>query len=299
MVDAPLPPEIAKYLAILGRDPNSMIFAPLAEAYRRAGMLDEAIATAKEGLERHPNYLSAMVALGRAYFEKGMLKEASEELEHVVKIAPDNIIAKSILEEIRKQGPVVSGQGPEGSDQAPGVSGQVPEKLEPETWNLEPEEELEPLEVEDIAEVEEVEAEPVFGEEITEELWTGESIPEKKAEPKKGITTETIAELYIKQGYLDKAIDIYQTLYDADPYNDEIKGKLEELKGRLEVRSQGPETKNQEPVVSIQVPGKLEAGTWKLESEEESEIQKPETEDENVKRLEAWLKSIQNERRKG
>lgn len=286
MVDAPLPPEIAKYMAILSKDPNSMVFAPLAEAYRKAGMLDEAIATAKEGLERHPNYLSAMVALGRAYFEKGMLKEASEELEQVVKIAPDNIIAKNILDEIRKQGPVVSGQGPE--------------KLEPETWNLEPEEELEPLEVEEIAEVEEVEAEPAFGEEISEELWTGESIPEKKAEPKKGITTETIAELYIKQGYLDKAIDIYQTLYDADPYNEEIKGRLEELKRQGSGGSgQGPETKNQEPVVSIQVPGKLEAGTWKLEPEEESEIQKPETEDENVKRLEAWLKSIQNERRKG
>ena len=256
--DAPLPPEIAKYMATLSKDPNSMVFAPLAEAYRKAGMLDEAIKTAQEGLKLHPNYLSGMVALGRGYFEKGMLQEANKELEQVVKIAPDNIIAKNILEEIKKQWSGVSGQGSE---------------------KLEPEEEPEILEVEEIAEVEEVEAEPAFGEEISEELWTGEAIPEKKAEPKKGITTETIAELYIKQGYLDKAIDIYQTLYDADPYNEEIKGKLDELK-------------RQGPVVSGQ--GPESGGQQSLESE------KPETEEgENVKRLEAWLKSIQNERRKG
>src|SRR3990172_3838835 len=91
--DVPLPPEISKYQAILSKDPNSMVFAPLAEAYRKAGMLDEAIKTAQEGLKLHPNYLSGMVALGRACYEKGMLKEAGEALGQVVKIAPDNIIA--------------------------------------------------------------------------------------------------------------------------------------------------------------------------------------------------------------
>lgn len=55
--------------------------------------------------------------------------------------------------------------------------------------------------------------------------------------PKKEITTETIAELYVKQGYLDKAVDIYQAIYDAHPEDEEIKRKLHELKRRLEVGS--------------------------------------------------------------
>src|SRR4030067_1320406 len=122
--DAPIPPEINKYLAILSKDPGSMVFAPLAEAYRKAGMLDEAIATAQDGMKLRPDYVSGMVALGRAYFEKGLMAEARENLEKVLVIAPDNIIAAGILEEIKKQWPGASGQGPE--------------KPEPVTSNLEP-----------------------------------------------------------------------------------------------------------------------------------------------------------------
>ena len=53
----------------LGKDPNSKIFAQLAEEYRKAGRLEEAIQTCRDGLETHPNYFSARVALGRALLE--------------------------------------------------------------------------------------------------------------------------------------------------------------------------------------------------------------------------------------
>ena len=93
-------PEIEKYAALMAKDPNSRAFAPLAEAYRKSGMLDEAILVARGGLEKHPNYLSGRVALGRAYFEKGMKEDAARELEAVAKGTPDNIIAQRILGDI-------------------------------------------------------------------------------------------------------------------------------------------------------------------------------------------------------
>jgi hypothetical protein len=92
--------EIDKYVLLLAKDPSSRVFAPLAEAYRKAGLLDDAIQTAEDGLKVHPNYLSGRVALGRAYYEKKMLAEAREEFQKVVKSAPDNLMAHKVLGQI-------------------------------------------------------------------------------------------------------------------------------------------------------------------------------------------------------
>jgi hypothetical protein len=92
--------EIGKYLDILAKDPKSRVFAPLAEAYRKAGLVDDAVATALEGLKVHPNYLGGRVALGRAYFEKRQYAEAAAEMQKVVKSAPDNLMAHRVLGQI-------------------------------------------------------------------------------------------------------------------------------------------------------------------------------------------------------
>jgi hypothetical protein len=92
--------EIGKYLDILAKDPKSRVFAPLAEAYRKAGHVDDALATALEGLKVHPNYLGGRVALGRAYFEKRQYAEAAAEMQKVVKSAPDNLMAHRVLGQI-------------------------------------------------------------------------------------------------------------------------------------------------------------------------------------------------------
>src|SRR5512141_425667 len=92
--------EIGKYLEILAKDPNSRVFAPLAEAYRKAGFLDDAVETALEGLKVHPNYLGGRVALGRAYFEKKQYAEAAAEMKKVVASASDNLMAHKLLGQI-------------------------------------------------------------------------------------------------------------------------------------------------------------------------------------------------------
>ena len=74
-------------------DPASIAFAALAEEYRRAGRYDEAIATCRTGLARHPAYLSARVTLGRALVEAGEYAAARQELEQVLRLAPENLAA--------------------------------------------------------------------------------------------------------------------------------------------------------------------------------------------------------------
>lgn len=85
-------------------DPASIVFAALAEEYRKAGRIDEAIETCRAGLERHPSYLSARVTLGRALIEKGDFREARTHLEQVVRQAPENLAAIRALAEIHHRG---------------------------------------------------------------------------------------------------------------------------------------------------------------------------------------------------
>jgi tetratricopeptide (TPR) repeat protein len=81
-------------------DPASIAFAALAEELRRAGRFDEAVATCEAGLLRHPAYMSARVTLGRALLEMGRYDEARTELEHVLRVSPENLAAIRGLAEI-------------------------------------------------------------------------------------------------------------------------------------------------------------------------------------------------------
>jgi tetratricopeptide (TPR) repeat protein len=97
MADSPRIEELRRRVQM---DPASIAFAALAEEYRKAGRFDEAIATCTAGLQRHPAYLSAHVTLGRALIEVGRYDEAREELEHVLRVAPENLAAIRGLAEI-------------------------------------------------------------------------------------------------------------------------------------------------------------------------------------------------------
>lgn len=83
----------------LERDPESRLFAQLAEELRKQGEVQEAIAVARSGLERHPEYPSARLTLGRALLDSGDPAGARAELEAAVAGAPDNILASRLLGE--------------------------------------------------------------------------------------------------------------------------------------------------------------------------------------------------------
>ncbi len=92
-------PLIYGYLKKYQEDPNSRVFAPLAEAYRKAGLIDEAIEIATDGLKLHPHFIGGRVALARALFEKKRYTDVIRELDVVLEDAPDNLVAQRLRAE--------------------------------------------------------------------------------------------------------------------------------------------------------------------------------------------------------
>jgi tetratricopeptide (TPR) repeat protein len=95
----PFEPALYGYLKKFQQDPTSRVFAPLAEAYRKAGLPDEAIEIAREGLKIHPKFVGGRVALARALFDKRMYAEVVTELAPVAQDVPDNLVAQKLLAE--------------------------------------------------------------------------------------------------------------------------------------------------------------------------------------------------------
>jgi tetratricopeptide (TPR) repeat protein len=91
------PPYFREYLRRFQEDPTSRVFAPLAEAYRRLGRMDDAISICLEGLEHHPDFHGGRVILAKCYLAKNLLHEAKQELERVVHAVPENLLGQRLL----------------------------------------------------------------------------------------------------------------------------------------------------------------------------------------------------------
>lgn len=92
-------PVVYEYLKRFQEDPSSRVFAPLAEAYRKAGLLKDAVAIAREGLRVHPHFVGGRVALARALFDLKEYDEVIKELRELIVDVPDNLVAQRLFAE--------------------------------------------------------------------------------------------------------------------------------------------------------------------------------------------------------
>ena len=96
-----LPSEFREEVEKLERkhadNPEGRYFVPLANAYRKAGHVDRAMALLREGLERHPDYLSAHIVLGRCLTDVGDGAAAEREFRYVLSLGPQHLIALRTL----------------------------------------------------------------------------------------------------------------------------------------------------------------------------------------------------------
>jgi tetratricopeptide (TPR) repeat protein len=95
--------EIEKLERRWAENPKGRNFAPLADAYRKAGELDRAIELCQNGLALHPDYVSAHIVYGRCLIDMKNDTGAKEGFQKVLALDPENIIALKILGEIAER----------------------------------------------------------------------------------------------------------------------------------------------------------------------------------------------------
>lgn len=233
--------EIRRFEEQYRRMPDSLVFARLADAYRKAGDPNRALEILEAGISRHREYASAHIVRARACLDLERTGAAEESFLRVLELDNANLVAMRGLAALaRERGDLASAR----------------------LWfqrisGLDPEKSAEP----DVAEPDDVPAaslppEPEPLPRTEEEWWTPDAEPAvEKAEPTPGgpagawwfedpaeggsaedgdLLTRTMAELYEKQGLFEEAAAIYAELLSDRPDDDELRAALAQLETRLE-----------------------------------------------------------------
>ncbi len=240
-----------RFEGILRSDAGAYSFAPLSDIYRRLGLLEDALETARKGCALHPDFAAGQMALARAALDSAIKNEAVSALEKVVSITPENLEAQRLLAELytaegngvaaRRCLLIASSLDTEEQVIAAPIAGMEEELQEEEILEadiLELSDEF--IEDESFAEnlVDPFSAlpdRPSLGEDFSRaEPYLMESPPvyhdePPVVEPSPLMLSATIAELYVNQGFTDKGVDVYRELLAADPLNESYMLRLKEL----------------------------------------------------------------------
>jgi len=244
--------DIKAYEERLAANPDSFCFARLAEIYLKVGLTDDALHVARKGVTRHPGHIAGHRVLALACQAKGLTEECRSELELVVAAIPEDVEALKLLgrlyvgsgndcaaigalktvldlnpadEECRLELEAIehsiSGAVAVGSEPAAGTPVVPPECRDEEFVAYDDEEEI--IEELDILELDE-------GDLIEEIPEDGED----EAEPDASVhhdplSTTTLAELYVQQGFVAKALEIYRSILADDPANGVALARVAEL----------------------------------------------------------------------
>lgn len=88
---------LAKYFTLYKKNPRSRVFAPLAESYRKLGMLEDAYKVLKDGIRHHPNYTLGYIVLAHCYYDEQKFDLTYNTLRPIVSQNADNISLQKIF----------------------------------------------------------------------------------------------------------------------------------------------------------------------------------------------------------
>jgi tetratricopeptide (TPR) repeat protein len=96
--------EVEKLERRWSENPSGLTFAPLAEAYRKAGDQQRALEILEVGLAVHPDYVPALIVRGRCHLDAANLVEAEVAFQQVLARDPVNAIALKGMADLCEQG---------------------------------------------------------------------------------------------------------------------------------------------------------------------------------------------------
>ena len=219
--------KIAAYTEILTTDPRSTIFVSLSEAYRKMGMLEEASKVANEGLKHLPDYCPGHVVLARIKCQQGDLAGSEVSFKTALEIDSSSLAALVGFSRLYLL------QGRDSEARAILLRARNISPADPVINKL----------LLSLPESERQEVVPSAS--VKEDI----PVPASTAEP---LESATLAELYLKQGLADKALDIYRNLLARDPDNLQLRRRIRDLETDLSVENapgEGQYAAGNEPVV--------------------------------------------------
>jgi tetratricopeptide (TPR) repeat protein len=101
--DAAASSAIRRYEERVAKDPGSLAFAGLADAYRKAGRTREAIRLCRDGLERFPEYATARLILAKALLDDGDPESALAEVRVILDRNPADAPAHRLAGELARR----------------------------------------------------------------------------------------------------------------------------------------------------------------------------------------------------
>ena len=213
--------EVGAQEVALAAGLKSSVFVQLAEAYRSQGRYEEAIATCQKGLEKMPDSLRGRLLLGKCYLEKTMTAQAREELEKVAQEIEECFSVYELLSLVylHEKKPGKALEALKKSLSLPPAEGGPRKPVSPRETVLPQREAKSP---------------PVASRFFHLRPPRETEIPAgtEKTAPA-AIRTDTLAEIYIKQGKLDRALSVYQEILTREPENTAVREKYEGLQKRL------------------------------------------------------------------
>ena len=230
--------DIKKLEEQLAKSPDSLSFARLSDVYLKVGLIDEALHVARQGTLKHPRYLSGQRALSLACHAKGLDDEALAALKLVTEALPEDVSSQKLLGRLFAEAGnrhAASQAYRTALEFAPDdVECQIElESLERSAGDsvsaLDPDEDDEEI-IEDLEILEDYES----GEEdqVAGVIWSQETLPasEGLATPHfDPLSTGTVAELYVRQGFTKKALEIYRAILADNPVDFAIAERVVEL----------------------------------------------------------------------
>ena len=92
-----------RYYTQWQKNPDSVVFASIAEFFIHYGLIDDALKVCREGLRRHPNLISGRIVMAKVHLKRGNYEEAEEELRRVLRLAPHNQDAQDLILRIQAE----------------------------------------------------------------------------------------------------------------------------------------------------------------------------------------------------
>jgi len=91
---------LTKYSTLYEKKPKSRVFAPLAETYRKLGMIEESLKILRQGIKYHPEYTLGYIVLAHVYYDRENFELSYSTLRPFVSKNLENITLQKLFAKV-------------------------------------------------------------------------------------------------------------------------------------------------------------------------------------------------------